>query len=147
MNIEGVAGVSATAQVLAGWLGERAGGVPPVVELLDRSPTAGFSGATLLFDASWDDEAQPSGSYVLKMAPLEDPHPLFPAYDLGRQVAAMRLVADHTDAPVPSVPWWEPDPGVLGGPFLVMDRVDGAVASDVPPYTFGGWIMDLAPAE
>jgi aminoglycoside phosphotransferase (APT) family kinase protein len=76
------------------------------------------------------------------MPPVGDPHPLFPTYDLARQVSAMRLVAEHTRAPVPAVPWWEPDPGPLGAPFVVMERIDGQVASDVPPYTFGGWIAD-----
>ena len=47
--------------------------------------------------------------------------------------------------PVPTAPWWEPDPTALGSPFFVMERVDGIVASDNPPYVFGGWVVDLGP--
>ena len=30
----------------------------------------------------------------------------------------------------------------LGSPFIVMKRVDGVPPLDVPPYVFGGWVMD-----
>ena len=30
---------------------------------------------------------------------------------------------------------------VLGGPFLVMGRIEGRVPSDDPPYTTQGWVL------
>jgi aminoglycoside phosphotransferase (APT) family kinase protein len=45
------------------------------------------------------------------------------------------------------VRWIEPTGEVLGTPFFLMDRVEGAVPPDVLPYNFGdNWLFD-APAE
>jgi aminoglycoside phosphotransferase (APT) family kinase protein len=53
----------------------------------------------------------------------------------------MRRVAERTDVPVPRVLWLEEDPGPLGAPFFVMERVDGRVPPDVMPYTYeGNWL-------
>ncbi len=60
----------------------------------------------------------------------------------------MRLVRAHTEVPVPEPFWYEPDPAVLGGPFFVMERVDGLVPPDVLPYTFGdNWVFDASDAD
>jgi aminoglycoside phosphotransferase (APT) family kinase protein len=42
------------------------------------------------------------------------------------------------------VRWFEPDPGPLGSPFIVMDQVDGIAPPDVMPYNFGSWLMDAS---
>lgn len=39
---------------------------------------------------------------------------------------------------VPPPRWFEPDPAVLGAPFLVMSRVDGDAPADNPPYPIEG---------
>ncbi len=49
--------------------------------------------------------------------------------------------------PVPEVLWFEDDPGVLGAPFLVMERVDGRVPPDVMPYTMDGWLREAPAAD
>jgi aminoglycoside phosphotransferase (APT) family kinase protein len=49
--------------------------------------------------------------------------------------------------PVPQMLWLEEDEGPLGAPFYVMERVDGQVPSDSPPYHSEGWIHALAPAD
>jgi aminoglycoside phosphotransferase (APT) family kinase protein len=49
--------------------------------------------------------------------------------------------------PVPGVLGYEPDPAVLGGPFLLMERTHGRVMADNPPFTAEGWLLDLEPAE
>ena len=36
---------------------------------------------------------------------------------------------------------------MLGQPFYVMDRVDGVIPSDHPPFTHGGWLFDATPAQ
>lgn len=129
---------------LGRWLAEQVGGPTPMLSMRPSSSAAGFSGQTILFDVHWDDEELPSGAYALKTPPVDDPHPLFPRYDLRRQVDALRLVGEHTDAPVPTVQWWSEDAGPLGCPFMVMTQVSGEVASDMPPYTFGGWVHELS---
>jgi aminoglycoside phosphotransferase (APT) family kinase protein len=47
----------------------------------------------------------------------------------------MRILDADTDIPVPPVLWYEPDPGYLGAPFLVMRRIEGRVPTDMPPWT------------
>ena len=38
--------------------------------------------------------------------------------------------------------WFETDPAWLGHAVLVMERIDGEAPADIPPYVFGGWLMD-----
>jgi len=59
----------------------------------------------------------------------------------------MRILDADTDIPVPPVLWYEPDPGHLGAPFLVMRRIEGRVPTDMPPYHTGGWVTEISPAE
>src|SRR5438309_10045650 len=96
----------------------------PEVSDLRRPGGAGLSSETLLFEASWS-AATRSGAYVLRLPPPRDAFPLFPSYDLARQVTAMRFVGEHSNVPVAPVPWFEEDETVLAAPFVVMDRIDG----------------------
>lgn len=141
--------LAALGQVLAPWLGEklRADELPTVA--VSGGPTgAGFSSETVLFDAEWRRSGEAhSGAYVLRLPPPADAYPLFPRYDLARQVTAMRLVGERTRVPVPDVPWFEADSSLLGAPFFVMERIDGVAAADMPPYVLGSWISDASPAE
>ena len=59
----------------------------------------------------------------------------------------MQAAAAMTGIPVPSVRWVEPDPSVLGETFFVMERVDGDVPPDIPPYDMGGWVLDASPEQ
>ncbi len=122
-----------------------AGADPEVSEVASPSGT-GMSSETLLFDvtATLDGE-RTTRAYAARLPPAEVDHPVFPSYDLELQFRCLRLVREYSDVPVPSAPWWEPDPTVLGSPFFVMERVDGIVASDNPPYVFGGWVVDIGP--
>lgn len=44
--------------------------------------------------------------------------------------------------------WLEEDPGPLGAPFFVMERVPGRVPPDVMPYTYeGNWLHAASDAE
>ena len=109
----------------------------------------GMSNETILLDAAWlDDGGTPvEHRLVVRMAPDPGDVPVFPTYDLVSQHRAMRLVAARSTVPVPTARWLELDLGVLGAPFLVMDRIDGRVPPDVMPYTFEGWLRDATPAE
>ena len=118
---------------------------PEVSEVAKPSGT-GMSSETLLFDvtATSDGERATQG-YAARLAPADVDHPVFPSYDLELQYRCLRLVREHSTVPVPTAPWWEPDPAALGSPFFVMERVEGVVASDNPPYVFGGWVVDAGP--
>jgi aminoglycoside phosphotransferase (APT) family kinase protein len=129
------------------WLGRTLGAEVQVSELA-RPAANGLSSETLLFDASWkDDEGGHDVRCVARLAPMAEAVPVFPAYDLGAQFEVMRLARERAGVPAPRPLWFEPDPGPLGTPFFVMERDDGLVPSDLPPYTFEGWLMDAAPAD
>src|SRR3954469_13437183 len=80
--------------------------------------------------------------YAARLAPMPEVYPVFPEYDIELQAKCMRLGQARTAAPAPDVRWVELDPQWLGTPFLVMRRVDGEAPPDIPPYVFGGWVMD-----
>ena len=103
----------------------------------------GLSSETVLIDVVTTDHTV--RRLVVRLAPDPAADPLFPQYDLALQFHIMQKVAEHTSTPVPRVLWLELDEDVLGGPFFVMERVEGEVPPDVMPYTFGGnWLFDAS---
>ena len=126
---------------LAGTLGP---GRAPRIAAVSSPESNGMSSETVLFTATWTEDHGPvEHPLVARIAPPATAYPLFTSYDLGMQFRVMRLVEEHTAVPVPRTLWYEPDPTVLGGPFFVMERVDGLVPPDVLPYTFAdNWLFD-----
>ncbi|MFJ8108456.1 phosphotransferase family protein [Streptomyces sp. NPDC096132] len=106
----------------------------------------GLSSETLLFELEHPEP--PVRACALRLAADPAAYTVFPVYDMVRQYRTMRLVAEHTDVPVPRVLWLEEDPGPLGAPFFVMERVEGRVPPDVMPYTYeGNWLHSASDAE
>ncbi|MGC5013884.1 phosphotransferase family protein [Streptosporangium sp. DT93] len=140
------------------WLTGRVG-APVTISRLTPPSGNGMSSETLIFDARWTSgEGRGSGAdgadgevhevrCVARMAPASEAVPVFPDYDLGRQFDVMRLVRERAGVPVPATLWYEPDPGPLGAPFFVMERLEGDVPPDVLPYTFEGWLLEASPAD
>ena len=106
----------------------------------------GMSSDTVLFEMRQGGAAT-TERFAARLAPLPSLYPVFPEYDIEMQRHCMELVRAHTSVPTPEVPWCELDPAWLGVPFLVMRRIDGIAPADVPPYVFGGWVMDASPEE
>ncbi|MEU1985649.1 phosphotransferase family protein [Nocardia sp. NPDC019395] len=134
---------------LTGWLQARVGAdEPPVITSLSRPQSGGLSSASVLFDAQWKTAGAPrQGSYVARMVPEAGAFPVFRDYDLPLQYRILTEIADHTDVPVPRLRWLETDSDVCGAPFFVMDRVEGRIPGDNPPYVFAGWLYDATVAE
>ncbi|GGV60297.1 putative phosphotransferase [Streptomyces longisporoflavus] len=132
------------ARRLTAWLGVRLPGAKATGVRVPESN--GMSSETLLFDVEHPEP--PLRAYALRLAADPAAYTIFPVYDLPRQHRTMRLVAEHTDLPVPRVLWLEEDPGPLGAPFFVMERVEGRVPPDVMPYTYeGNWLHSASDAE
>jgi aminoglycoside phosphotransferase (APT) family kinase protein len=131
-------------QNLAVWLNDSLPGASDVtIPALDIPSASGLSCQTVLFEAAWaQGGAQRRQAFVARVAPVGGGG-LMPEYDLEAEAAIMRALAGNTDVPAPSVLLSETDVGVLGGPFLVMERLDGTVPSDDPPYSLQGWVVDL----
>ncbi|MEV0911160.1 phosphotransferase family protein [Streptomyces hokutonensis] len=129
---------------LTAWLDTRLPGAKAVDIRVPASN--GMSSETLLFDIEHPEP--PLRACALRLAADPAAYTVFPVYDLPRQFRTMRLVADRTDLPVPEVRWLEEDPGPLGAPFFVMERVAGRVPPDVMPYTYeGNWLHAATDAE
>jgi aminoglycoside phosphotransferase (APT) family kinase protein len=142
--------------LLEAWLAtELPEGANPKVTLHSGIDANGMSSETLVFDATWtEDGEQRTGEYVARVAPAPQDFPVFPDYALRHQYDAMRIVGEVTDVPVPTVGLFEPTGDVLGTPFFLMDRIDGIVPPDVPPYNWGtapdvdgNWITDASDEE
>ncbi|OKI02461.1 aminoglycoside phosphotransferase [Streptomyces sp. CB02923] len=133
-----------TTRRLSGWLATRLPGSQAVAATVPASN--GMSSETLLFDI--DHPRPPVRSCALRLAADPAAYTVFPTYDMARQYRTMRLVAEHTDVPVPRVLWLEEDPAPLGAPFFVMERAEGRVPPDVMPYTYeGSWLHAATDAE
>ena len=109
------------------------------------APGNGLSSETVLFGVQAADGLVER--FAARLAPLPDVYPVFPTYDLRKQQQCMDLVRAHTSVPTPVVTACELDPQWLGTPFLVMRRIDGEAPPDLPPYVFGGWVMDATPEQ
>jgi aminoglycoside phosphotransferase (APT) family kinase protein len=114
-----------------------------------RTPDSnGLSSTSVLFDVSFTgDGGTTAGSYVARMAPEDSALPVFPHYDLPAQYELISQVAAACPIPLPTLRWNVPDSGSLGGPFFVMDRVEGRIPLDNPPYVFGGWVLEATPED
>ena len=120
----------------------------PTISELSAPTTNGLSSETLLFDAEWrDGNTRHTQRCAARLAPDPTAVPVFPAYDLEKQIRLIRLVDERTTVPVPRVLWYEPDGAALSSPFFVMERVDGLVPPDLMPYTFGSWLSEASPAD
>jgi aminoglycoside phosphotransferase (APT) family kinase protein len=129
---------------LGAWAAAKIGTDATVTDV--ASPGNGMSSETVLFSVVRAGGGEPD-RYAARLAPLPELYPVFPQYDLELQRRCMDLVRAHTEVPAPEVVWFESDPQWLGTPFLVMRRIDGDAPPDIPPYVFGGWMLDATPEE
>ena len=126
--------------VLTKWLATRPGVDDVEVGEVVVPVATGWSNETLLFDASW---AGRTHQLVARIEPSR--HQVFLDPSFETQYHVMKALADHTDVPMPKLHWFEDDRSWLGGRFWIMDRVDGVVPSDSPPYSSEGWLKDSPP--
>lgn len=124
--------------VLRDWLADKldSGGEVKIEGI--RGGPSGLSNATYFLQVSSGDA---TSELVLRMAP--ESFTLIPEGELTVQFEVPKVLAAH-GIPVAPMRWFEPDPAVLGAPFLVMDRVQGEVCPDrFPGYHGKGVFADL----
>lgn len=143
MALKNVIDPETARSALRQWLGRRLPAATDVtVTNVHVHPESGISAETLVFEARWrqDGTAHRRGM-VARVQPRTGG--VFEAYDLEPEFRLMRALGEHSSVPVPKALWLEQDENVLGAPFLVMDRLDGRVPRDDPPFTVTGWVLEL----
>lgn len=111
---------------------------------LERS-SGGLSNETLFFDMYWQEAGQSkSAKKVLRWQPKD--FQVFPSYDLGIQFRVMECL-QGTNVPIPKVNWLEENEEVLDSPFYIMDRIEGVIPCEVPPYHSYGIFYEATPEQ
>ena len=147
MALKNIIDTDVAADRLADWLSSKLPDAQDIVVTDVRVPGAGgLSNETVLFTASWQQGgATFARGMVARVAP--DGPGVFPDYDLRKEATVIKALGEHSAAPVPQVYFYEDDPSVFGSPFLVMQRIDGRIPADDPPFTASGWVLDLTPQQ
>ncbi len=142
MPVVGQRDPEATANALTSWLANQTGRSVEVRDLIVPQ-SSGFSNETFLFSAHWDG-SELGEALVLRSQPQQ--YALFPEINLiEQQYLSMKLLREHSDVPVATVRWAEASTAILGQPFFVMNRLDGFVPGDNPPYMTEGPVFDMDP--
>jgi aminoglycoside phosphotransferase (APT) family kinase protein len=85
----------------------------------------GWSHETYVFDARWrEDGRKVSRGFCLRKDPGVGL--LRELSSLEEQFRVLKAL-EPTPAPAPRAYWYEPDASILGGPFLVMEKIEGEV--------------------
>ncbi len=144
-NDSGRDSVAEPMERLRPWLAAHTPGADALTIHEAVAPSQGFSSRTILFKAAWREQGTPRERALVARIQRETTTPMLG--DVFHQCRVMRAVAAASEVAVPHIAFAEEDPGVLGAPFFLMDRVEGRVPSDFPSYHAEGWVADLAPGE
>jgi aminoglycoside phosphotransferase (APT) family kinase protein len=131
------------APALEGWLRSHMPGGAALQVLEMSRPKGGFSAHTLLVKVALNARGTASEcEWVVRLE--QSGREIFLDTDIARQGRMMRALGER-GIPVPVVLGIEPDRTLLGGQFLVMDRIIGHSLPQHPSYQVAGLLHDLAP--
>lgn len=106
---------------------------------------SGLANETLLLDAAWRDAGRTrSQRFVIR---IEAKDPLFPGSTAELQYRVSKALEGVPGVPIPKVVALETDPSLLGMPFYLMERIEGRVPQDRPPFHLEGWVTELTDGE
>ncbi len=132
---------------LGAWLGTHVAGWSDVVVTgIETAHGAGFSADIGVVTVDYTEAGtRRQRSLVVRRQPQS--YEVVFGSDLSLQAAMMAALDARGDIKVPAWIGMEPDPAVLGAPFLVMGRVEGQAAKQKPNYNLQGWLVDFTPAQ
>ena len=105
--------------------------------------SSGVANETLLCEATFTlDGAPVTKGYVIRIA---SPNFLYKDVVFSDHFRMCQALEATGRVPAPHVIGDEPDPSYLGQHFYVMDKIEGQVPEDQPPYHTGGWVAELSP--
>lgn len=105
------------------------------------SGEAGMSAEIFIVTVCWDDLTTNKSRQEKYVVRAEINAPNNASANTNYMISALKILG-KTGLPIPEVLWAEHDKSVLGGPFCVMEFLEGIVAADSPPFTIGGWVHD-----
>ncbi len=111
---------------------------------LERSG-AGFTNESFLFDLSWDEGGRRKSAGMLLRCE-GTAYPIYPEPKVETQFRILEQL-EGTNVPAPGVYWFEGDASLLGTPFYIMNKLDGIVPSEFPPYHSYGICFDAPPQQ
>lgn len=136
--------LGATHVKLTEWLGRKLPSAQGITLSPLKRPAAGFSNETYICGLSYrEGGVERAEQIVIRMEPK---YRVFPEYDLEKQYLVMDRLAG-TNVPVPHVRWYEADKSVFGCSFYVMDKIEGEIPPEVPPYHAFGMLFDASPGR
>jgi aminoglycoside phosphotransferase (APT) family kinase protein len=133
--------------ILARWLAQKRPGAQGLrVTRLATPKGGGASAESAYVDVDYiQDGARRTESLVLRRQ-LEGTD-LFLNSDLRWQWNVLKAMGGRPQTPVPDLVGIEMDRSVLGGPFYVMQKVEGRIVPQTPNYNQAGWLADLPVGE
>src|ERR1700739_524953 len=147
MALKNIIDTELAAKRLADCLSSKLPGAQNITVTDVQVPGAGgLSNETVLFTATWREGGVERGRGMVARVQPDGPG-VFPEYDLRKEAAVITALAEKSNVPVPGVYFFSDDAAVFGSPFLVMQRVDGRIPADDPPFTANGWVLDLTPEQ
>lgn len=134
------------AQALLSWLTRRLGLSEPAVITKVTTPRVGYSAETLLLDVQYTDAGKTRELPLVARIRPSGPG-MFPDVDFKFHFQVLDL-AFKAGLTVPRVLWYaDAAEGPFGEPFLVMERVEGSVPPENPPYGAKGWVLEASAAD
>lgn len=107
----------------------------------------GMSNITVLFEARWNDGGKQQSQSMVARLQAQGEKLAFPTYNLPMQYAVMQMLGKIPGIHVPALIAQETTGSVLGMPFYIMQKTDGLIPPDLPPYHIDGWIVASTPQE
>ena len=127
---------------LGPWLADRLGLPGLKIGAVAVPSTSGVANETLLVEALWTSRGEQSRqSLAVRIAP---DRPLFSCRSFRSQYLVQQALDAEPGVPVPRPVGYEEDPGVIGSPFFVSERVDGLVPGDRPHFSEAGFVADAS---
>jgi len=137
-----------TRLVLQDWFKTHSDGADSaMISSLNIPASTGMSNVTLLFDVELSKKGAASTIPVVGRIQPQVERPLFPEYDLKAQYRTMDILRKNTSVPAPPLLGYEADTSILGVPFYFMERLEGIIPPDMPPYHMDGWMVQATPEQ
>jgi aminoglycoside phosphotransferase (APT) family kinase protein len=123
------------------WMRERLDDPSLRVSELRTPSGTGVANETVLFDAQRADATE---GYVARLATSDS---LYLDYDLSLHYRMYEAMMAFPSVPTPGVLGYEADSDIVGAPFFVMERIDGAIPTDAPSWASEGFVVDAEPTQ